>query len=479
MFKSFLFLFIFFISGSVFGQEEVFNFIQDDGTSLNRKKDGYSFSNKLNGDLAIVLIDRKTVFSNLFDTNFKKISTATGDAINKKYNDLLGYQIMGNTYALLATNSKKKKFIIQLLDFKNKTVNTKEIDLDFKKEKFLETVQYNNELYLLTATKSNTFILRTLSNGLNFEILKTFDIAFEERDEKLLKTGFLVTAVSNITKIDTRVPNAIEQAGKPNKLYQEGSKMYLTIEDSEDLVTIFHTIDLKSLTLKTKVFPYTKGRKGTYKRNNSFVLDGKLLQVGSSREEMTFTIKDFDNTTLKSYYIEKDKGIDIKNSPITQEGQTFIPFVNRREMEETSKYLRKITSGNVGVTGYRNGEEYDLSIGGYKNISSGGGTMMMPGGTNMAGPMGVGTGMVYFPTYNPTYISYNSYSSTKSTYFNTTLDLDFEYIKKEYEKNIFDRIKEFKRDIKFETGEDVFFHADVLYFGHYNTKTKTYHLYKM
>jgi hypothetical protein len=97
----------------------------------------------------------------------------------------------------------------------------------------------------------------------------------------------------------------------------------------------------------------------------------------------------------------------------------------------------------------------------------------------MAVPMGAGTGMVYFPTYNPTYISYNSYSSTKSTYFNTTLDLDFEYIKKGYEKNIFDRIKEFKRDIKFETAEDVFFHQDVLYFGHYNTKTKTYHLYRM
>lgn len=483
MIQKISFLLFVFTSSLVFSQTEVFNLKQDDGTDMSRKKEGYNFSNHTNGDLAVVFIDRKTVFANLIDIDFNKKTSISGDALRGKYDDLLGYAINGDRYFLLASNSKKNKFVVQVLDFGLKTVSEKELDVDIRKEKFLETIQYNNDLYLLTATKDNQFIIRKLNGAEGFSKIKSFDIEFDERDQRLIRRGFFEVGLfgksaSSVTKVDNRVPNAIEQTAKNNKLYKNDSSILLTIENEDDLVTTLHKIDFITLTLTTKLYEYPEGKIDDFKAFNSFVLKDKLIQLGSSRKEMKMVIKNFDNTVVKEFYIEKDKPIAIKNSPIIQEGATVLPFQNRREMEETSKFLRKITSGHIGVTAYKNGDNYAFTIGGYKIINNGGGGMMMMPGAPM--PVGVGGGgTVFVPTYNPTFQSFNSYTSTKSTYFNTTLDNDFNYVEKEDEPNIFEQINEFKKDIKFETAEDVFFHRDVLYFSYYDTKEKMYHLYKM
>lgn len=484
MFKNFTFLIVFtFFSTSLIAQEEVFSFDQDDETTFNRKKDGFSFSNSVNGNLAIVFIDRKNVFANLFDSDFNRIETVTGAAVKNKYSDLLGYRISNKKYMLLFANSSMKKFTVQTLDFNSGESGITELKIDLGKEKFLETVHYNNDLFIITATKKNQFVLRKLNTDFNFQEIKRFDIEAEERDQRLLKSGFFSvglfgSATSNITKVDNRVPNALEQTAKANKLYQKDTKVYLTIESEDELLTTLHTIDLELLTLKTKTYPYPKGNKDDFKAYNSFILEDKLLQMGSSRNEMKLVIKNFDNSVVKEFYLDKEKPITIKNSPIIQEGRTALPFQSRREMEETSKYLRKVSSGNLGVTAYKNGNEYSFTIGGYKLISSGGG-MMMPGGSFGSVPVPTSGGTVFVPTYNPTFSSYNTYTSTKSTYFNTTLDTEFNYVEKEEGANIFERIKEFKKDVKNETAEDVFFHQDVLYFGYYDTKEKKYHLYSM
>lgn len=482
--KYYIMVLLFLVSGfvTITAQEKVLSFIQDDETSFSRKKEGFSFSNKITGDVAIVFLDRKTVYATLFNSEFKKTAAATGEVLKNKYNDLLGYRIDGNSYQFLAANSGMKKFAIQRIDFDTKTVSTKELDASLGKEKFIETVHYQNDLFIITATKDNEFIVRKLNDNYGFEEVKRFDIEAEARDQRLLNSGFFRVglfgkATSNTTKVDNRVPNAIERTANPNKFYLVDNTIYLTIESEEELLTTLHTINLDTYSLKTKTYPYPKGMKDDFKKHNSFILEDKLIQLGSSRQEMKLVIKNLDDTVIKEFYLEKDKPIHIKNSPIIQDGATFVPFVTKREMEETSKYLRKISSGNIGVTAYKDGDSYLFTIGGYKMVNNGGGgMMMMPGAPT---PVSIGGGTVFVPTYNPTFYSYNTYSTTKSTYFNTTLDRTFNYVEKEMEATIFERIKEFKKEFKYITAEDVFFHQGVLYFGFYDTKQKQYSLYKM
>src|SRR5690606_40152917 len=70
--------------------------------------------------------------------------------------------------------------------------------------------------------------------------------------------------------------------------------------------------------------------------------------------------------------LKRDASISFKNTPIIQEGATAVPFVNRRELEESSKYLRKITSGDLGITVLKQDNHFYITLGGYKEVNNSG-----------------------------------------------------------------------------------------------------------
>ncbi|MCF6296177.1 MAG: hypothetical protein L3J25_10895, partial [Flavobacteriaceae bacterium] len=72
--KSFIYSIIFFvlISFSLESQEVILSF-KNEGVSKRIKKDSYVLSNKINNELAIILVERKDVFTYLYDSDFNKI----------------------------------------------------------------------------------------------------------------------------------------------------------------------------------------------------------------------------------------------------------------------------------------------------------------------------------------------------------------------------------------------------------------------
>lgn len=461
-----------------FSQKEVLSLKIDDNTSmLPRKKEGFSFLNTITGDLLIVMIDKKTVFANLFDRDFNAKGAVSFDS--PKYEDILGYKIIDNTYEILFSNSSKSKFLIASIDFDSKIASERKFKFDFDDEKYVESVHYNNKLLLFTATKDNNFIIRQLEFN-DFTKITSFAIDVENNDQKLLnrKGELFGNLKSNVTKIDNRVPNAIERTASDNKLYQKSDLLYLTIEDDVNKQTKLYKIDLKSLSLDQHQYAYPKGRIWDFKKYNSFILDDKIFQLGINKDEMKISVKDFQGEILNDFYIEKNQPISFKNSPIIQDGHTFVPFVNRRELEETSQFLRKVSAGNIGITGYKEGDIYNFTIGGHKELS-GGGVGMMGGGYNTSITTSAGVPSVSSTYVSPTFYSYSTYTSSKSTFFNTHLDSDFNYVAKEEGDNIFDRIKEFKKSIEYESAEDVFILDEKVYFSYYNLKEKTFRIFEM
>ena len=470
-------------------QEEILSFNLDESGSLLKNKDSYSISNNLNGDLCIILAERKEVYATLIDEKFKVRAKIKSDYLKRKYSDILGYNIINNQYTLFASNSRKKKFAAISFNFDTQKTNIQELDFDFNKEKYVEAVNFKNQLYILTATKENALTLRKVDKNFKLKTLKTYKVDASNKFQKLLaragvdKNDFLefgdflfAPLQSNVIKIDNRVPNAIEQTANENKLYQKNNKIYLTIDDEDENYTILHSINLETLNFDTFLFEYPKGNIDDFKEYNSFIIDDKIIQLGSSRKEMKIVVKNFEDEVLKDFYFEKDTPISIKNSPIIQDGQTFVPFVNRREMEETSKFLRKASSGNIGITAYKIDGGYSAIIGGFKEIVTNSGGMMMGGVGVHAAPAGVA---IPTSSFNPTFFSYNNYTSTKSVFFNTHFDSNFNYVEKEEEKNIFEKIDDYTDSIKRITAEDVFFHNKILYLGYYDMREKTFHLVKV
>ncbi|QAA82369.1 hypothetical protein EI546_11865 [Aequorivita sp. H23M31] len=445
-----------------------------DGTSKLKNKESFNFLNTETKDLAMILMDKKTVVANLFDKDFELKSTLVFDS--PKHDNILGYKIIGNTYQILLSNNSKKRFSIVNINFDSKRASTDDFKFDFGDEKYLGSIHYNNQLYVLSANRRNDFIIRELADK-GFSTIKTIPVNSKESNEKLLtfpKAQAFASIQPNLTLIDNRVPNSIEQTASENKLYQKDNFLYLSTEDEEGRQTVLYKIDLEDLTLSESSYEYPKGKIGNFKNYNSFILDDHIFQLGSSKEELKVHIKNFDNEIINEFYIEIDKPIDFINSPIFQEGG-FLSFKDKRELEDISKFLRKVSVDKIGITGYKDGELYHFTIGGFREVVGGGGMVMPSGGYVVSGG---GVPSINY-SYNPTYIAYTSYSTANATFFNTHFDADFNYASFEGSENVFDKIKAFKKTIKFDTAEDVFIQEGKLYLSSYDSWDKIFKIVEM
>ncbi|GAB1855320.1 hypothetical protein MHTCC0001_01530 [Flavobacteriaceae bacterium MHTCC 0001] len=467
----------------VHSQEKVFNFKCNQKSRLIKKRT-FSLSNHVNGDLTILIKERNTVFAYLFDQDFNKKQHFSFDFKKKKrFNALLGYSVKGTEYSLIYTDNSTSKFLVATIDFDKGKNKLQEIELNFNKEKYLKTISHNNNLYVLSSTKQNKLIIRLLDDNYRFKIVKEYFLELD-KEQKIQLSLFsfsnfnlsINTQSSNITKIDNRVPNALEKATQDNKVFTDEDNLYLFF-DNKTASTLMYQINLNNFSIERKEFLYPVGKIDDYSKYNSYYVDGILFQIASSRQEMSFIISDIDGKLLKLYYFDKETPLHIKNTPIIQEKEIILPFDGKRELEKTSKFLRKISSGKVGLCVLQQHDGYHLTIGGVtKTQGSSGGFSTTPVTTTLGGN---GSGQIAsITTFNPTYSGYSSYTSTKSTYFNTKLDFEFNHIQEKASTTVFEKIEDYKKSLKYVSTEDIFFHKDQLFFGYFNMKEGVYELIK-
>ena len=428
--------------------------------------------------MAIVIIERNKVIAYLFDADFNKKASLETDNLKNKFNEVIGYSIDDLKYDVLYSNTLKDKFAILSIDFAARTMTTSEVKIDRNDAIYVDAVGYKNNLYLFTTGDHLKLKIHAYDRQQNFKVVKTFNLD-EVKDKSLLiqsknKVGTFRLAVaqtSGVKKINQHTPNAIDDTSSPSKLYQLDNQVYLTL-DGEDSGTSLYDIDLETFSVNFKTFSYPKGKLGDFKKYNSFLYDDMLFQIASSKDEMSFIIKTLSGELIKEFYVHKDQPITFKNSGFIQEG-TAIPFIAKRELEETKKYLRKITNGDLGITVLKNKGFYYVTLGGFDIISKSKYPTPM-----MSMPMTTTTFAGTQMAYNSVNLSYGSYTSTKSVYFDAIFDLNFNHMEGEFETNVFDKIKSYQDALKHHTAEDVFYYNKNVFLGYMDLKESEYNLIK-
>jgi len=184
---------------------------------------------------------------------------------------------------------------------------------------------------------------------------------------------------------------------------------------------------------------------------------------------MLFSVTSLDGKKeLKNILINKDEEINFKNTPIIQEGGTYKSY---RELDKTSKFLRRLGRENIGIAVTKSKNDYIVTIGAKVDIPSGG--MMMSGFG-----MPLATAGAFTVTFNPTSFAYSSYSGTKATRIKCLFDYDFNHIDGNIPENVFDRIRNMSDEIKNKDAETVFKLNNHYVWGFYDKKTDKYILYQ-
>ncbi|WP_299258593.1 hypothetical protein [uncultured Aquimarina sp.] len=484
-------LLIYFLSSA---QEKVFE-LEGGFLKFQSKKESYALPNQLTGDLMLLLEEGRQFHAHLLDSNYASISKITTKTIPSKYRYILGYNVDGNMYSIFFSDSWNTRFGAQTFNFETKTATNTFLDFKIKGEKYVESVVYNNKIHLITITKKSSDLNiytfdKQFTPTKNIISLKELEYpkagsrnnTINAYDLLLSDTGGMTRSVIDIEKIEGSNPNVIETTSKENKLYQFNNQLIFSF-DYSNKKTQLSFIDLETFEALIKSYDKPSETEEGYRKSNSYIFDNKLFQIASSNQKMKFTVLDLRiEEIIKEYKVTKEDTIRFKNSPIIQEGGGILPGFSEnrvREMEKTSKYLRKISSSDLGISVYKVDNEYNIVLGGTKEITTGNGYSAMNGfgGSFVVGStIGSSTGALI--SFNPTFYNYSSYTTTKSTYINCLFDNNFDHIQGDIKKNGYDRLFEFEDNLNIKTkAVNIFLHKDRLHYGFFDPKKRIYELY--
>ncbi len=472
--RGLIFLFLFFLSQLVIAQEPFLSFDHNVNTLGKKPTQLFSAVFPENDTFLIFIEDSKQLSVYQFDENGKE--TAEGFSFPnfaKKYPNIGGYIQENGTYTLFLSSTNKKKWAIVTLDFTYKSFNLQEAKLDIKGDRILESLTYNGKHYLFTVQRdTSTFEVYVMdSEG----TITTQTFSFEDVDfgggrrtipnlDRLLQGSFS----REVAIIDSESPIALESSKSNVKFYQEEALVTLTIDSSKN-TTFYLQFDLENNTSSTQTISKASFDKDIISaRSNSFIFEDKLFTLKVSSDEMDFSIYNLDSMeNLASFSARKGTPITFKNTPIIQEGGQLDSY---RELEKTSKFLRKVATSNPAITVFKENDHYIITLGATQEISNGGPGFFVVGG-GLAGALvsGVITGIA-----NATYYQYNAYTYTKSARFQMVLDRDLQFVPDaEIPLNVFDEIGEFTQETSPKVIQTVFKLKDSYIWGALNAKTNT------
>ncbi|MBQ4818964.1 hypothetical protein [Aquimarina sp. MMG016] len=479
-----------FSSTSFFSQEKVFEL--DGAFSSNKysQKDSYAIPNQLTGELMLLMEEKEIFNANLLDSEYKIKDKIVAKVLPSKYQYILGYNVTDKNYSLFFSNTKSTKFGVQIFDFKNNTSKPIELDFKLKKEKYVESINYKNKIHLITITKNSSDLnIYTFDEEFNpqKEVISLKRLELTNHNSKLISTYKVLlntkdplSTFIDITKIETQNPNVIETTSKENKLYQFDNQIVFSF-DYNYRETKLCNINLDTFEPIFKTYNKPGKSEEGYKKSNSYIFDNKLFQIASSSQKMKFSILDLNTEkVIKEYAITKEDSITFKNSPILQEGGGMFPAFTQnrvREMEKTAKYLRKISSADLGISVYKTGKVYNVILGGTKETQSGG-TFTPSFGPSFGISGTMGDFSTAWVSFNPTFYGYSNYSNTKSTYINCRFDKNFEHLKGTIQKNIYDMVDYFEETLDDPLAINIFLHQNKIHYGYYDIDDSQYKLFK-
>lgn len=443
-------------------------------------RDSFVVEDKNDGTFTLFLDDNKTLNGYMFNKDLEPIDSYASKGLPNSYNEIIGYTVSNHEIRLFLKDQYNLKFGSVLFNFDiSKSIET-ELNVSLKKEQFIQSYSKEDKFYILSVERNKSILHIYIFQHNGSFSKKTFDLSEKQftTTNGAEITLYQLLAVNDgwigevdVSKIDETTPNSIEIVSNPSKFYVRDSSFILTLDKVRHATYIIE-ITVPQLELK---FAEIKKPRVTESMDlslsNSFISKDKIFFVAASNNEMNFTVQSLNNKEkLKEINLNKDDSIDFKNSPIIQEGGYF----NKgrvRELEKTARFLRKISSTKIGLSVLPRDNFYQITMGGIKEVTTD--VLSSRNGIPVAS-----IGRLNFPTFNPTFWAYQSYTTSKSIRIETLFDSDFNHIDGEVTPNIFDSIKQFAEGLDKKQAENVIKYENCYLYGYYNNKEDKYQLVK-
>ena len=507
--KTFTFFWILFSTPciSLLGQEIVFHRHVKLKSFLEDKRKVIPIYNASQENLALLLMDNRKIHGWLIDRYFKFSDSIFTKRPKSVYNHVTGYTSEDSDYHLFFLSGDKNKLCIQSLNFETKSTQKQYYNWDYNKEDYLETISNGNTFYLFNRVRKTTQIKIYEFVGNELKRIGTIDLASsnlsEDQYAKLseslrsknnnrfdLKSKRLQPQKSSkrlqlkqklkFQKIDTELPNSIDQSAEAIKIYQNQNQAFITFDTSFNH-TLLVTINLEDLTHTIKFYdqlPFI-GNTEFSKKSNSYLYQNTLFQIRINQDELGIKITDTKTDLLrKQINLTPEELVKFKNTPYHQSGGTTIYAQGqKRELGKTKQFLRKLLSSKIGVSIRPYKEYLEIAIGGYKEVKRGSGSPFGGMGMGFGNEFG---GIPLFFGSNMTMSAYYSAVNSRSVYFKSILEKNtFDRVETKVSANVFEKIEAFEEKNNSEvpkSSKTIFRIGDLFYFGCYMINREAFYL---
>ena len=258
---------------------------------------------------------------------------------------------------------------------------------------------------------------------------------------------------------------SVDIAACLNKMYVTGDTLYV-ISNKQKGTSNVYTFNLAAKTVSLRKIIHDDVQNKSVQPdfvNNSFRWQNKLYYVWATTENIGVQIISFfSGNVLQKFGASKKTDIEFKNTPVIQEGGGTVYFKQTRELDATSKLLRKMTRGNAVIfASPADSNRIAITIGSYMELASPGGGMWMPGG----GLPGV-PAMTYIPTGG-----FSRNGAVKSARFKMLVNEANEHVEGEMPLSVNEKIEAYTMEQKITTDrENLFKNNGIYYYVYYNRK---------
>lgn len=348
-------------------------------SGLDERREAYTVVNEENGQIVIFLFDSKNIYVEVYDKDYHSVDNFTYESPYIFIGNLLGHNFNGKEISLFISKDDRSEFIGLTVDISKKEIQDVLIPISFFKERFLESFSYKNKFYLLSVQKKSSLLnMYVFDSKTEFQKkeLDLRDYSFTPQKKSRLSDALFKNQILPayyfflIQKINPDLPNPMELASKPNKLYCNEDYLTLTFDNDTSKTTVIN-INLNDFNFEGKYFTYQSIN--NCQKSNSFLYKNKLYQIKASKQELYFKATDIaSNEAINQYRIERDKPIQFKEYVLVQEEDETEDTENETlELETSNKLLSKISKSDVGMSVYEINGKLEISLGGSRIRSFG------------------------------------------------------------------------------------------------------------
>lgn len=311
-------------------------------------------------------------------------------------------------------------------DFRSHTVSDLNYKNEFKSERVVDLFSANNSLQIISASDDNQLKFTVFSTEGKKEQLVSLT-PNTTSDEKSRESSFTSLIFENgIVAVDSKLFTPLYVGVSKVKRYLSEKKVALSFDDKFQ-TTVFE-INLDDFSVVKNQFPYEKFEDDS--KSNSFLNQGILYQLTANSKALSLSGFDFETKEkIASYQADAKNEIDFKNSPLLIQSDNG----KSRELKKTAKLLSKIDFGNVGLSVYSTPNYNLFTIGGIREVASGGQVAL-----------GIGVvlgGIIGGVAVDPNIIIDNG--NAQSIFFESYFDSNFKHSKAPFRPLYIDALSEF------------------------------------